>query len=1404
VQQGASFTLRGRNHQAGNPAATDQQGYLYMYGRSGRLDLAGQATVAEDQDIFGSGQVNVAGGGSLTKSSGTATSHIQPASDNDGLVRVDSGTARLYSPANYSSGLKTLSGGTWHLKGRLSIDQVDVQTNMAEVILDGAGAQVDNPNTTAADDGLDSFRTNAAAGDLSILNGRSLAAPNATRPGPFTNDGTLTVDATSALTATGGLQNNGTLRGDGTVARGGAGSPAVTNAGVVRPGTSPGQLTVNGDYVQTAAGKLVTEVAGSNPGTTLDQLEVSGAAALDGTLEIAGSITPNPGASFTILTHGARSGQFATVTGDAIDQDREYQPVYEDAQTRLVVTTATLPDVSIEDPASQAEGDSGTSDAQVTVSLSAPTRRTVTVDYFTSDGTARQPDDYTTRSGRLTFAPGEISKEIAVPVAGDGLDEADETFDVTLSAPGDSTPVNANLPADRTSAVTILDDDPLPAVSIRDEVMVEEGDSGDVTVSVPVRLSQPSGRRVTVDYATENVSGADAATPDSDYTPETGTVTFDPGDPTTKNVEIAVIGDTIDEPRETFKVKLSSPTSATLDPTVSGSLLRIVDNDSSTPPPPSTNPAISIDDVRLAEGNTGMSLARFVVRLSQATGDRVTVDYATSDGTANQPGDYELRSGTLTFSPGERLKVVEVPVNGDATNESDETFGVGLSGPAGGTLDDASGQGTIVNDDASSQPSTNPEISIDDVSVGEGNAGTSQARFVVSLARATGDEVTVNYATQDGSAGAPADYQATNGTLNFAPGERLKVVEVPVKGDGVTESDETFTVALSGPAGGTIRDAAGQGTIIDNDPPPPSTNPGISIDDVTIGEGNSGTSQARFIVSLDQATGDTVKVDYATSNGTAEQPGDYQATNGTLTFAPNERLKTVDVPVNGDGDDESDETFNVALSNATGGATTDATGQGTIVDDDQPQLTSTNPAVSIDDVSLSEGNSGTGEARFVVSLAEATADQVTVNYATSNGSAVAPGDYTATSGTITFNPGERVGLVDVPVNGDAAVEGDETFTVALSIPAGVVATIGDGSGAGTILNDDSPPPSTNPAISIDDVSVGEGDTGTSPARFVVSLAEATGDQVTVNYATQDGSAGAPADYEARSGTLTFDRGEKLKVVEVPVKGDATDERNETFTVALSSPVAGTLGKATGQGTIMDNDEPPVGPATTTTQQPPPPPPPPPPPEPQTLADLPAPVLGEEVNVQEVSGSVLVGIPLTASASASAASPRASQKGLTFVPLTQVRQIPVGSFLDTKKGTVRLQSATNGSGTRQQSDFSAGLFQVLQSRSTKSRGLTELVLKGSSFGSCGKAARGKRASAAGSRTIRRLRASGQGRFRTRGRHSAATVRGTVWDTVDRCDGTLTRVSRGTVTVRDFRRKKNITVRAGKSYLAKAAR
>src|SRR5262249_32073123 len=325
-------------------------------------------------------------------------------------------------------------------------------------------------------------------------------------------------------------------------------------------------------------------------------------------------------------------------------------------------------------------------------------------------------------------------------------------------------------------------------------------------------------------------------------------------------------------------------------------------------------PAIVISDASLSEGNAGTVSADFVVSLSSAptAGQSVMVSYATADGTATvADSDYASTSGVLSYGPGETSKTVSVLVNGDARFEANETFFVNLSGASGGTIADPQGAGTIVNDDAAP-----PNITISDVSVVEGNTGDADAAFVVTLSSApsTGQSVSVNFATADGTATvANNDYVARTGALVFNAGQTTRTVHITVNGDSVYEPNETFFVNLSGAVGGTITDAQGQGTISNDDAAPPS----ISIGDVTVAEGNSGTTAADFVVTLSSApsTGQTVTVDFATADGTATVAGaDYASTTGTVSFGAGETSKTVSVTVNGDTLAEPDETFLVNLS----------------------------------------------------------------------------------------------------------------------------------------------------------------------------------------------------------------------------------------------------------------------------------------------------------------------------------------------------------------------------------------------------------------------------------------------------------------------------------------------------------
>ena len=228
--------------------------------------------------------------------------------------------------------------------------------------------------------------------------------------------------------------------------------------------------------------------------------------------------------------------------------------------------------------------------------------------------------------------------------------------------------------------------------------------------------------------------------------------------------------------------------------------------------------------------------------------------------------------------------------------------------------------------------------------------------------------------------------------------------------------------------------------------------PTLSINSVSLAEGNSGSTAFVFTVTLSTASATAVTVNYATSNGSASAGSDYVATSGMLTFAPGALAQSVTVNVNGDSTVEPDETFLVTLSAPTNATINNAQGTGTIVNDDAAVVV---PTLSINNVSQNEGNSGVTPFVFSVSLSVASAATVTVNYATSDGSATAGSDYNPASGTLTFAPGVLTQTVTVNVIGDTVIEATETFVVTLSAPAN--ATLAAAGGTGTIINDDAAP-----------------------------------------------------------------------------------------------------------------------------------------------------------------------------------------------------------------------------------------------------------------------------------------------------------------------------------------------------------
>ena len=348
-------------------------------------------------------------------------------------------------------------------------------------------------------------------------------------------------------------------------------------------------------------------------------------------------------------------------------------------------------------------------------------------------------------------------------------------------------------------------------------------------------------------------------------------------------------------------------------------------------------------------------------------------------------------------------------------------------------------------------------------------------------------------------------------------------------------------------------------SINDGDWNPP---PAIRISDAAIViEGDTGTVNAEFTVTI---VGDHagVSVDYGTSDYTAEAGSDYTNTSGTLTFAIGESSKTISVPVHGDVDDESDELLFVNLSNAVKGQIADASGVGTIQDDD------TDPVLTISDApTIIEGTGGTLNAVFTVTLeGERKGGVVTVDYSTFDSGAAAGADYTTTVGTLTFEVNDTSKQILVPILDDTTDEYDEQFYVGLSNP--VRAQIGSYYGAATIQDNDAAP-----QITINNVARNEGNNRHNTSfDFTVSLSAVSGKWVSVNFSTADGTATvANGDYFENSGTVYFDPGETTATITVLVRGDKSKEPNETFFVNLSDPSEATISDGQGVGTITNDD-----------------------------------------------------------------------------------------------------------------------------------------------------------------------------------------------------------------------------------------
>ena len=773
--------------------------------------------------------------------------------------------------------------------------------------------------------------------------------------------------------------------------------------------------------------------------------------------------------------------------------------------------------------------------ATITVTRSSDGNGPATAHYSTRNATAMGDYgsgpanyDYNGANGTVTFAQDEYTKTITIPIVDDALNEDNETFFIDLTSDGSGTSVGSP----STITVTILDNDPLPGISIND-VSVNEGNSGTTSFAFTVTLSAPSGRNVQVDYGTADNTAAQG----SDYNGTTGTLVF-PGGVTTQTVTVQVKGDIVFEANETFFVTLSNSYNSTISNTFGiGTIL----NDD-------LPPLVSLGNAAAVLEGSGSA---FTVKLSALSAVDVVVNYTCADGTAKAGQDYVASNGTLTIPAFHLTGTISIPTIDDAVYEgpTPENFYVVITSQSA-TVTQGQGIGSVNDNDLP------PTISISNpLPVNEGNSGTTNVQFVVMLSNASYEPISVSYSTANGTAIAGTDYVTTSGTVTIPAGATTANIIVPVIGNTVVDGNRTFYVNLTDtPSDALLGTTQATETILNDDVAISS----ISIAGISLTETNKGYVDAVLNVTLSAASASSASVKYATVDGTAKAGTDYLAANGTLTFAPGVTTLPITVKVNGDRKTETNETFSVVLSTPVNATIAGSTGVVTIVNDDGL------PKLWISSERVQEGNTGTRPMTFSVRLQKKASSAVSVDYTTVDGTAIAGSDFTAISGRLTFAAGETEKTITVSILGDLLYEPDEAFSVRLSNPAG--AKIQDGTGCGTIDNDDA-----RPVLSVNNVSVMEGNSGTVPAVFTVKLSGPSSEKITVNYATENGTASAPSDFAATSGTLSFNPGETSKSVTVLVNGDLVAEKDESFVVRLSKADNACIGDATGTGVIQNDD-----------------------------------------------------------------------------------------------------------------------------------------------------------------------------------------------------------------------------------------
>lgn len=429
----------------------------------------------------------------------------------------------------------------------------------------------------------------------------------------------------------------------------------------------------------------------------------------------------------------------------------------------------------------------------------------------------------------------------------------------------------------------------------------------------------------------------------------------------------------------------------------------------------------------------------------------------------------------------------------------------------------------------------------------------SVARLQVLRAEDADHPIKVDFLTEPGTATPDVDYTPVTGTLNFAPGEHFKLLEIPILNGGFKEGGETFRVVLTNATGGSISELYGVATVTvrDNDP-------GFGFEASTY---NTSETQVEAVLNVRRGTDapGRISVDYAIEPDTASPQLDYLPVNGTLSFEPDELVKPIRVPIIQDSLNEPTESFRVVLSNPSAGVSLGTPDRVTVrIADNDQGFSLPASTYSVDE--------NQGELTLSVSRGVDAPGEISVEYSVEPGSATADLDYTPVNGTVVFSAGQSSGTIRVPIINNGLKEPTETFRVILSNPSA-------GASLGT-------PSSTT-------VRILDNDTGflflggfsytpnESSGELILAVSrgsDAPG-EVSVDYSVEPVSATPDLDYTAVRGTLIFAATTTSQLIQVPILNDSLKEPSESFRVVLSNPSNGvSLGSPSAAAVrILDND-----------------------------------------------------------------------------------------------------------------------------------------------------------------------------------------------------------------------------------------